>query len=255
MSAADPGVGVRAAATLAADLVENGATVGLGTGRAASAFIARLGERVRAGLSVACVATSEASARLARDAGLPLVELGEELELEVTVDGADEVAPNLDLVKGRGGALVRERIVAAASRRQVIVVGPEKLVAALGETGPIPVEIIPLALGLCTRRLIARGLRPAVRAGVAGGGPFVSDNGNLILDVALPAPLADAGAARALAADLRAIPGVVDTGLFLGTAAHVLIGHPDGRVDTRTSPESGWPSPQPSPASGRGGKS
>jgi ribose 5-phosphate isomerase A len=230
--AIDPGV--RAAATLAADLIDNGAKVGLGTGRAASAFIARLGERARGGLSLACVATSEASARQARAAGLTLIDLTPDLELEVTVDGADEVAPNLDLVKGRGGAFVRERIVAASSRRQVIVVGPEKLVGALGETGPIPIEVIPMALGLCVRRLEARGLGAAVRGRAAGGGaPFVSDNGNLIVDVGLPAPLADAAAARALEAALRSIPGVVDTGLFLATAQHVLVGHADGRVDTR----------------------
>jgi ribose 5-phosphate isomerase A len=227
----DPGA--QAAAVLAADLVENGARVGLGTGRAASAFIARLGERARAGLSVACVATSEASARQAGAVGLALVDLAEDLELDVTVDGADEVAPNLDLVKGRGGAFVRERIVAAASRRQVIIVGPDKLVGALGQTGPIPVEIIPLAVGPCLRRLKQLGARPAVRRRASDAQPFVSDNGNLVVDVAPAAPLADAGAARAFDAALRLIPGVVDTGLFLGIAEIVLVGHPDGRVDTR----------------------
>lgn len=230
-AAVDPGA--HAAATLAADLVENGARVGLGTGRAASAFIARLGERARAGVLVTCVATSKAAARQAHAVGLPLIELTEDVELDVTVDGADEVAPNLDLVKGRGGALVRERIVAAASRRQVIVVGPEKLVAALGETGPIPVEIVPMALGLCMRRFRKLGGRPTPRPAADGAGPFVSDNGNLIVDVAPPAPLADAAEARAFDAALRSIPGVVDTGLFLATAQHVLVGYPDGRVDTR----------------------
>ena len=229
-AAADPGA--HAAATLAADLVENGARVGLGTGRAASAFIERLGERARAGVLVTCVATSRASARQAHAVGLPLIELTEDVELDVTVDGADEVAPNLDLLKGRGGALVRERIVAAASRRQVIVVGPEKLVGALAETGPIPVEIVPLALGLCMRRFRQLGARPTPRPAAGSGGPFVSDNGNLIVDVAPPAPLAEA-AARAFDAALRSIPGVVDTGLFLATAQHVLVGYPDGRVDTR----------------------
>ena len=229
--AADPGA--RAAATLAADLVENGARVGLGTGRAASAFIARLGERARAGVLVTCVATSKASARQAHAVGLPLIDLTEDIELDLTVDGADEVAPNLDLLKGRGGALVRERIVAAASRRQVIVVGPEKLVGALGETGPIPVEILPVALGLCLRRFRQIGARPTPRPAAGGAGPFVSDNGNLIVDVAPPAPLADPAAARAFDAALRSIPGVVDTGLFLATAQHVLVGYPDGRVDTR----------------------
>jgi ribose 5-phosphate isomerase A len=226
---------VDAAAAAAAALVGDGARVGLGTGRAAAAFTARLAARARAGMSVSCVATSEATAAQARALGLPLIDVAEDVELDLTVDGADEVAPNLDLVKGRGGALVRERIVAAASRRQVIVVGAEKLVAALGETGSIPVEIIPMALGLCLRRFRGLGVLPELRAAAAGTGgrPFVSDNGNLIVDVTLAAPLANAAAARAFDASLRSIPGVVDTGLFLETAERVLIGHPDGRVDTR----------------------
>ena len=227
-------VGLDGAAESALALIEDGARVGLGTGRAAAAFIARLAARARAGLSVSCVATSEASARLARAQGLRLVDLDEQL-LDVTVDGADEVAPNLNLVKGRGGAFVRERIVAAASRRQVIVVGPEKLVGALGETGPVPVEIIPMSLGPCLRRFKELGVRPALRADAAGTGPFVSDNGNFVVDVALASTLVDAAAARAIDAELRAIPGVVDTGLFIATAERVLVGHPDGRVDTR------WP--------------
>ena len=224
--------GIEAAARSALALIENGARVGLGTGRAASAFIAGLAERARAGLSVTCAATSEASARQARAAGLEVVALDEAGELDITVDGADEVAPTLDLVKGRGGAFVRERIVAAASRRQVIVVGPEKLVPVLGATGPIPVEIIPMSLALAMRRLIAIGMRVTPRVDESGR-HFVSDNGNLVLDVAPATPFADANAARAFDATVRLIPGVIDTGLFFGTAAIVFVGHPDGRVDTR----------------------
>jgi ribose 5-phosphate isomerase A len=227
--------GVLAAAEAAAALIDDGARVGLGSGRAAAAFVERLAARARAGLSVECVATSEVAARQARAAGLRLIELAEGTQLDITVDGADEVAPNLNLVKGRGGAFVRERIVAASSRRQVIVVGPEKLVEALGETGPIPVEIIPMALGLCTRRLKDLGVRPALRADAESGRPFVSDNGNLIVDVTVAATLLSAAAARAFDAELRAIPGVVDTGLFIATAERVLVGYPNGRVDTR------WP--------------
>ncbi len=227
--AAERGVAAAAAAALA--LIGDGATLGLGTGRAMSIFIALLGTRVREGLRVSGVPTSSASARLATGAGIPLVDLGEALELDLTVDGADEVAPNLDLVKGWGGALVRERIVAAASRRQVIVVGNEKLVKRLGEKGRIPVEVIPLARGLVLRRITALGLVPTVRAASDGGGPFHTDNGNLILDCAPARPLSNREMARALDTDLRAMPGVVDTGLFLGTAERVLIGYPDGRVD------------------------
>jgi ribose 5-phosphate isomerase A len=210
--------------------VADGARVGLGTGRAAAAFIAALGARVREGLRVEGVPTSDASERQARALGIPLIELGEDVELDLTVDGADEVAPNLDLVKGWGGALVRERIVAAASRRQVILVGPEKRVRGLGERGRIPVELIPLARGLLARRLRALGLAATLRTG-GDGRPAVTDNGNWIFDCAPGAPLADGRAARALEAALLALPGVVDTGLFLGTAERVLVGHPDGRVE------------------------
>src|SRR5439155_1262530 len=143
--------------------------------------------------------------------------------------GADEVAPNLDLVKGFGGALVRERIVAAASRRQVILVGRDKLVDRLGTRGRIPIEVVPFACGLVRRRVRALGLDPVVR--LVDDRPVISDNGNLTIDCGLAAPLADARAARVLEADLRAIPGVVDTGLFLGTAERVLVGYPDGHVD------------------------
>lgn len=227
--------GLAAAAARALEMVETGTTVGLGSGRAASAFIQSLGERVRSGgLAVRAVPSSEAAAKLAVSYGIPLVAIEEGTELALIVDGADEITPDLDLVKGRGGALVRERIIAAASFRQVILAGPEKKVQHLGESGPIPVEVIPLAEGLVTRRLRALGLRPGLRRAVAAlpdGPPFVTDNGNLTLDCVLAQPLVDGRAARALEAAILAIPGVVDTGLFLGTAERVIIGHDDGRVD------------------------
>lgn len=226
---ADPAV--LAVARHAATLVTDGARVGLGTGRAAAAFVDELGARVRAGLRIAGVATSETTARQAAALGIPLVELDEDVVLDLTVDGADEVAPNLDLVKGWGGALVAEHIVAAASKRQVILVGREKLVQALGERGRIPVEVIPLARGPVTRAVIELGLTPTVRLDPKTGGARVTENGNLTLDCAPAAPLRDRDAARALEAALRALHGVVDTGLFLGTAERVLVGHPDGRVD------------------------
>jgi len=224
-------LGIEAAAASALELVGDGATLGLGTGRAASIFIRLLGARVRQGLRVAGVATSHESAMLATRAGIPLVDLGEELELDLTIDGADEVAPNLDLVKGWGGALVRERIVAAASRRQVIIVSGEKLVQRLGERGRIPVEVIPFALGVALRRLKSLRLGPSVRGTPDGAGAFRTENGNIILDCAPSAPLGNPQEARLLDAALRTIPGVVDTGLFLGTAERVLVGRPDGRVD------------------------
>jgi len=174
------------------------------------------------------VATSLAAAAEAHGAGIPLIELGEGVQLDITVDGADEVAPNLDLVKGWGGALVRERIVARASKRQVIIVSDEKLVRALGERGRAPLEVIPLA----TAELAALGIVPTLRTDERGALPLLTDNGNFTIDCALPKPLRDGEAARAMERTLLGVIGVVDTGLFLGTAEQVLVGHPDGRVDT-----------------------
>lgn len=206
-------------AARAVALVQDGARVGLGSGRAASAFVRALGSRVRQGLSVLGVPTSEATAALAREVGVPLVGL-DHAPLDLTVDGADEVDPDLDMIKGYGGALVRERIVAAASRRQVILVTPEKLVARLGARGRLPVEVVPFARPLGEARLQALGCRPRLR--VEAGRPFVTDNGNLILDCAIQ-PLDDP---PGLERDIRRIPGVVDTGLFLGTADTVLVAEP-----------------------------
>ena len=238
---------VQAVAEKALELIEDGAKVGLGSGRASAAFIAKLGERVKQGLRVVGVPTSDASEAQARALGIPLVEIDESLELDLTVDGADEVAPNLDLVKGWGGALVRERIVAAASRRQVILVGPEKLVPGLGARGRVPVEVIPLARGYVIRRLRALGITPTIRTGADGTSPFVTDNGNLTLDCRLVRPLQGADEALALEARVLAIAGVVDTGLFLGTAERVLIGREDGRVEVliRASASRGTPGAAP----------
>ncbi len=221
---------IEAVAARAVDLVPDGARIGLGTGRAAEAFIDLLGERRRAGLRVWGVPTSTASAAAARRAEIPLIELGEGGPLDLTVDGADEVAPNLDLVKGWGGALVRERIVATASGTRVILVGEEKLVRGLGQGRRIPVEIIPQAEWLVVRELQRLDLAPVVRRDASGAGPYQTDNGNRIIDCAPPLPLADGREARHLERVLRAIVGVVDTGLFLGTADCVLVGHRDGQV-------------------------
>jgi len=220
---------VESAAASALQLIRDGMRVGLGTGHGALAFLTRLADRVRSGLRVVGVPTSESTAAEARSLGIPLGALDDDEDLALTVDGADEVAPNLDLVKGFGGALVRERIVAAASRRQVILVGHEKLVERLATRGRIPIEVVPFASRLVLLRVRALGLDPVVR--LADGQRFISDNGNLTIDCGLATPLADARAARVLEADLRAIPGVVDTGLFLGTAERVLVGYPDGHVD------------------------
>jgi ribose 5-phosphate isomerase A len=218
---------VESVAAAALELVDDGMRLGLGTGHAAAAFVSLLADRVRDGLRVVGVPTSDATAVQARMRGISLGTLDDE-ELDLTIDGADEVSPSLDLVKGFGGALVRERIVAAASRRQVILVGHDKLVDKLGARGRIPIEVLPFACNPVLRRVRALGLDPIVR--VDRGRPIITDNGNLTIDCGLGAPLADTNAAHALQSALRAIPGVVDTGLFLGTADRVLVGYPDGRV-------------------------
>ena len=203
----------------ALDLVPNGSRIGLGSGRAARAFVRALGERVRSGrLHVYGVPTSTDTEHLAMREDIPLLTLEQAGLLDLTVDGADEVDPNLDLIKGYGRALVREKIVAASSRRLVILVGDEKRVPRLGSRGKLPVEVTPFALALCERRLRQLGCQP-VRY-VQGGGLLVTDNGNHILDCQI-GPIADA---PRLETDLRAIPGVVGTGLFLGMADIVLVG-------------------------------
>jgi ribose 5-phosphate isomerase A len=209
-------------AARALELVRDGAIVGLGSGRAASAFMRALAGQVREGRAVRGVPTSEATAALARELGLPLVDLSEGA-IELTVDGADEVDPALSLIKGYGGAMLRERIVAAASRRQVILVEAEKLVPVLGSRGRLPLEVLPFALPLALDRLTRRGLRPAVRS--ADGRRALSDNGNAIVDCGIGL-IADPAA---LDRELRAIPGVIDTGFFLGTADTVLVAE-GGRV-------------------------
>jgi len=216
-----------AAALGAAALAEvtPGTVVGLGTGQAATAFIHALGRAVKDGLAITGVPTSEVSATLARRLGIPLID--EPVALDVAVDGADEVDPRLDLIKGYGGALVREKVVAAAARRFLVLVGAEKLVTTLGSRGRLPVEVVPFAMPFVRRRLTELGHPPVVR--VKDGAAVVTDNGNLILDAAvgsIPDP-------ALLDATLRAIPGVVGTGLFVGMAHTVLVWD-DGRARALT---------------------
>jgi ribose 5-phosphate isomerase A len=199
-------------------LVRAGDVVGLGSGRASTQFITELGDRVRAGLAVRGVATSRESEELARRVGIPIATLAEGLPLTLTVDGADEVDPHLDLIKGYGRALVREKIVAAASAKLVILVGPGKEVPVLGSRGKLPVEVVPFAVPLCRERLAKLGCTPVLYE--KDGQPFVTDNGNHILDCAI-APILHP---EQFEAGLRAIPGVVGTGLFLGMAHTVLVG-------------------------------
>ena len=198
--------------------VHDGDVVGLGSGHAANEFISELGDHVRAGLNVRGVATSRVSEDLAGRAGIPIVALAEGLPLALTVDGADEVDPSLNLIKGYGRALVREKIVAAASRKRVILVGPGKEVPILGSRGKLPIEVVPFAVPLCQDRLTKLGCTPILYE--ENGAPFVTDNSNYILDCTISPILHP----EQFEEHLRAIPGVVGTGLFLGMADTVLVG-------------------------------
>jgi ribose 5-phosphate isomerase A len=203
----------------ALELVEDGAVVGLGSGRAARAFVRSLGERVMNGArQVRGVATSDETAALARQVGIPLATLADAGEIAITIDGADEVDPQLDLIKGYGRALVREKIVAASSSSLVILIGQEKLVPQLGSRGKLPIEVVPFSLPLCERRLRELGCDPIPFR--TEGQLFVSDNGNHIIDCMNIPNVAP----NELEQKIYAIPGVVDTGLFLGMATVVLIG-------------------------------
>lgn len=215
MAQASPDLAALAEAAL--KLVSDGMVVGLGSGKASTAFIERLGERVTQGLKVRGVPTSQDSADLAAELGIPLVTLDQVELIDLTCDGADEVDPQGNCIKGYGGALVREKVVAAASRRLAILVGAEKLVDQLGSRGKLPVEVVPFAVALCRRRLTALGLSPQIRP--QDGRDFLTDNGNLILDCAT-GPIVDP---RELDSTIREIPGIVGTGLFLNMANLVLI--------------------------------
>lgn len=215
----------------ALELVDGANVVGLGSGRAAQRFVRALGEQVRTkSLDIGGVPTSEETATLAREVGIPLLSLADAGIIDVTVDGADEVDPDMNLIKGYGRAMVREKVVAHSSRRLVILVGTEKVVPRLGSRGRLPVEVVPFALPLCERMFRDRGWTPVLD--VRDGQPFRTDNGNYIVDCAIP-PIDNPAQ---LDAWLHGIPGVVGTGLFVGFADHVLVGHPESfeLVEDRT---------------------
>jgi ribose 5-phosphate isomerase A len=220
----------RQAAERAIALVRPGMTLGLGSGTTARHFVDLLGEKVRGGLRIVGVATSEDTARQARALAIPLTTLDEAPELDLTIDGADEIDGALRLIKGGGGALLREKIVAAASRRMVVIADASKRVARLGAF-PLPVEVVPFGLAATTRRLertvAALGLSGAMTLRQRGGETFVTDGGHYIVDCAF----GEIDDPDALAQALAFIPGVVDHGLFIGLATGAVIAGPAG-VDT-----------------------
>jgi ribose 5-phosphate isomerase A len=214
----------RAAAEAALALVRDGMTLGLGTGSTAAWFVRLLGERVRAGLRVRGVPTSSATRALASSLGIELCTLADVPALDLAVDGADEIDPDLRLIKGGGGALLYEKIVASAAARFVVIADATKEVTRLGGV-PLPVEVVPFAVPPVERRIRALGGEPALR--MAGDRPFVTDAGHHILDVRI-----DLSDPAATATALRALPGVVEHGLFLDMA-HEAITASAGRVAVR----------------------
>lgn len=210
------------AAEHAANLIEPDMVVGLGTGRAAAMFVRALGQRVAGGLSIRGVPTSVKTAELARELDVPLATFTEVDSIDIDVDGADEVDPNLNLIKGHGGALLRERVVASVSKLFIVLVGEEKLVSHLGAKMSVPVEVVPFAIPIALRGLEKLGA--VVEPRVRDGAPFVSDNGNQILD----ARFGDITDVRLLERSIDELPGAVDSGLFIGMADRVLIHDGDG---------------------------
>ncbi len=208
----------QAAAERALDLVKPGSIVGLGTGSTARYFIEGLARKVRDGLKVQAVVTSVESRALAEAGGIPIRDRVDG-SLDLAVDGADEIDPAVNCVKGRGGALLREKIVAHASRRFVLIADESKLVGRLGR-GPVPIEVLPFLWEATSRSIESLGGRPELR--MAAGEPFTTDNGNLVLDTGFGAVDAALGAA------LHAIPGVIEHGLFFGMARAAIVGSATG---------------------------
>lgn len=220
-----------AAARAALELVEDGMLLGLGTGSTAAEFVTLLGQRVKAGLRVVGVPTSVATAAQAGSLGIPLSTLDAVGALDLTVDGTDEIDPQMRLIKGGGGALLREKIVAAASERMVVIADASKKVAALGAF-PLPIEIVRFGAEATIARVAeclagAEVERREIVPRRGSGGLFITDEGNQILDL----HLGRIGNPACLDKALNAVPGVVETGIFSGIASLALIGHPDGTVE------------------------
>lgn len=212
------------AAERAAEYIQDGMKVGLGTGSTAYYAICRLGERVRDGLRIQAVATSEASDKLAREWGIPIVPFDQIGRIDITIDGADEVDPDFNLIKGGGGALLREKIVAANSDKLIIVADGSKAVKRLGRF-PLPVEVVPFASEWTFSALEKLGCRPAWR--MNGEERYLTDNGNLIADCHIGA----IEHAAELNVRLNMLPGVVDNGLFVDMADTVILAKEDGSID------------------------
>ena len=217
-----------AAGHAAAAVIETGMIVGLGTGDSASYAVRELGARVKAGVQITGVPTSDRTAALARSLGIPLVSLEAVERIDVTIDGADEIDPKLRLIKGAGGALLREKLVARVSRRVIIVADPDKRVGTLGERMRLPVEVVPIGVRQTLEALRGHRVDPQLR--LNDGAPFVTDNAGWIADCTVPPGVSPSD----LHTWLKLVTGVVDTGLFLTEATDAFIGKPDGTVERLT---------------------
>lgn len=220
-------IGKQAAGEVAARLVRDGMVVGIGTGSTVAYFIAALGRRVQTeGLKIRAIPTSDATVAHAMRLGIPLVPLTPQTRPDLTVDGADEANPKLDLIKGGGGALLREKLVAAASAEFVVIADASKRVEHLGAF-PLPLAVVPFAAANLAAQLKEEyEVTPRLRL-LADGEPFISDDGLYILDL----PFGIIRRPAILDKRLKILPGVVETGIFIGLAKRMLLGHPDGRVE------------------------
>lgn len=217
--------GKQAAGEATAELVEGGMRLGLGSGSTVAYFLEALAER---GLDVAGVPTSEETAERCRDLGIRLLEPGDVEELDLVVDGADEFDGALNLTKGGGGALLREKVVASMTSRLVIVATPDKGVERLGDSFPLPLEVVPFARAPVERRLNSLGFEVSAR----DGGDYRTDNGNLVFDARLPGGIEEP---EAMERTLALVPGVAENGLFIGLASSVILGHDDGSTEVLDS--------------------
>jgi len=212
------------AGTVAAELVEDGMLLGVGTGSTAAYLIYALAQRMQTGLHIAgAVPTSEATAQLASNLGIPLTDLDTHPILDLAIDGADEIDDQLRLIKGGGGALLREKVVASAARRFVIIGDVTKRVTQLGLKMPLPVEVVPFAMTPVFKHLEALGAKVLLRQ--LAGQVFITDNHNVILDCVFPGGIPDPSG---LHARIKRIVGVVETGLFLNMTEQAIIGGPGG---------------------------
>jgi len=225
----------RRAAGAAAAHIENGSIIGLGTGSTALHFIRAVGSLLGSGeiSDILAVPTSRRTEAEAKEVGIPLTSLDEHPEIDLAVDGADQLNEALDAIKGGGGALLREKVVASASETYIIIVDEGKLTLRLGEGFPLPIEALPFSLGSVKLKVEKMGARTSLRAMKGGAEPYVTDNGNYVLD----ADFGYIAEPHVLEAELKGIPGVLETGLFLGYAGLAYVGTPEGVRAMRRSGE------------------